>query len=90
MTDQSTTQTTASSNDEKDEAYLDAGEATAREMRDAMLTMMASGAKMSQAYIDMRLSYLKLMRTMAEDPATPFGIMAKNLADISNMMQKKD
>lgn len=63
-------------------------EESKREMMDAMNTMMSSSTNMMQAFIDMRMSYLKLMRKFAEDPATPFGIMAKNMADIQKAMDE--
>jgi hypothetical protein len=60
-----------------------------REMRDAMSTMMGASAKMMQSFIDMRLSYLRVMRTGLEDPATAMDIVTKNLADIAKATGQK-
>ncbi len=58
------------------------------EMRDAMNTMMSSSTKMMQAFIDMRLSYLKVMRTGLDDPAATANMMTENMKDIAKAMNR--
>lgn len=72
----------------KEDAMIDAGEATIREMRDAMVTMMESSTKMMQSFVDMRLSYLKVMRAGLDDPKTALDMMSKNMADVANAVKK--
>lgn len=51
------------------------------EMRSAMYSMMSSSAKTMQAFINMRMNYLKMMQVGLEDPVTTMNIISKNLAD---------
>jgi len=67
---------------------IDAAEETMHEMRDAMNTMMSSSTKMMQAFIDMRLSYLKVMRTGLDDPAATANMMTENMKDIAKAMNR--
>ena len=67
-----------------EDKMIEAAEETMHEMRDAMSTMMSASSKMMQSFIDMRLSYLKVMRTGLEDPATAVEIVTKNLKDMAN------
>jgi hypothetical protein len=79
----------AGANDDAEDKMIEAAEETMHEMRDAMSTMMSASAKMMQAFIDMRLSYLKVMRAGLEDPATAMDIATKNAADIAKALSKK-
>ena len=79
----------ASAAEAAEDKMIDAAEETMREMRDAMTTMMGASSKMMQSFIDMRLSYLKVMRTGLEDPATAMDIATKNATDIAKAMSKK-
>ena len=71
------------------EELIKSAEETMTEMRDAMGTMMSSSAKMMQAFVDMRLSYLKVMRAGLEDPATAMDIAARNAAEVAKSLTKK-
>ena len=62
---------------------------TMKEVQDAMSTMMGSSSKMMQAFIDMRLSYLKVMRAGLDDPATAVEIATKNLKDLASAANVK-
>ena len=66
-----------------EERLIDAGEQTVHEMKDAMATMMDASTKMMQAFIDMRLSYLKVMRAGLEDPQATIDMMTKNARDLA-------
>jgi uncharacterized protein YegP (UPF0339 family) len=79
----------AGATDAAEDQMIEAAEETMHEMRDAMSTMMGASAKMMQSFVDMRLSYLKVMRTGLEDPATAMDIATKNAADIAKAMSKK-
>lgn len=79
----------AGTSDADEDKMLDAAEETMHEMRDAMSTMMGASAKMMQAFVDMRLSYLKVMRAGLEDPTTAMNIATKNATDIAKAMNKK-
>ena len=83
---QSETETSAS--DAAHEKMIDAAEETMHEMRDAMNTMMSSSTKMMQAFIDMRLSYLKVMRAGLDDPAATASMMTENMKDIAKAMNR--
>lgn len=83
----------AKAEEEREKRLIDAGEQTIHEMRDAMATMMDASTKMMKAFIDMRLSYLKVMRAGLEDPQAAVNMMAKNmtdLADASKNLSRKD
>jgi len=67
---------------------IDAAEETMHEMRDAMNTMMGASTKMMQSFIDMRLSYLKVMRAGLEDPAATATMMTENMKDIAKAMNR--
>ena len=69
--------------DAKDDKLIDAGEQTVHEMKDAMAVMMDASTKMMQAFIDMRLSYLKVMRAGLEDPEATVDMMVKNARDLA-------
>ena len=79
----------AGATDTAEDQMIEAAEETMHEMRDAMSTMMGASAKMMQSFIDMRLSYLKVMRTGLEDPATAMDIATRNATDIAKAMSKK-
>ena len=81
-------ETGTSASDDAEDKMIDAAQLTMHEMRDAMNTMMSSSTKMMQAFIDMRLSYLKVMRAGMDDPAATASIMTKNLKDIANAMNR--
>jgi len=66
-----------------EERLIDAGEQTVHEMKDAMATMMEASTKMMQAFIDMRLSYLKVMRAGLEDPQATIDMMTRNARDLA-------
>ncbi len=74
--------------DAAQDKLIDAAEETMHEMRDAMNTMMSSSTKMMQAFIDMRLSYLKVMRTGLDDPAATANMMTENMKDIAKAMNR--
>ena len=74
---------------EAEERLLEAGEQTLLEMQDAMATMMSASTKMMQSFVDMRMSYLKVMRMGLEDPQTSFDIASKNMQDIAKAMKKR-
>jgi hypothetical protein len=50
--------------------------------------MMSSSTKMMQAFIDMRLSYLKVMRAGMDDPAATASMMTENMKDIAKAMNR--
>ncbi len=74
--------------DAAQDKLIDAAEETMHEMRDAMNTMMSSSTKMMQAFIDMRLSYLKVMRTGLDDPAATANMMTENMKDIAKALNR--
>ncbi len=74
--------------DAAQDKLIDAAEETMHEMRDAMNTMMSSSTKMMQAFIDMRLSYLKVMRAGMDDPAATASMMTENMKDIAKAMNR--
>jgi hypothetical protein len=80
--------TETSASDAVHEKMIDAAEETMHEMRDAMSTMMSSSSKMMQAFIDMRLSYLKVMRAGMDDPAATASMMTENMKDIAKAMSR--
>lgn len=86
----SKTEDMKASSDTAEDAYLKEGEKTIHEMRDAMVTMMESSTKMMQSFVDMRLSYLKVMRAGLDDPKTAFEIMSKNMQDVADAMKKDE
>ena len=91
MTDKKTKPQPEAETDVSDAAQdklIDAAEETMHEMRDAMNTMMSSSTKMMQAFIDMRLSYLKVMRAGLEDPAATANMMTENMKDIAKAMNR--
>jgi len=67
----------------KENKMVEAGAQTVHEMRDAMTAMVDASTKMMQAFIDMRLSYLKVMRAGLDDPDTAVDIMVKNTKDLA-------
>ena len=73
----------------KEDEMIDAAGETMHEMRDAMTTMMGASSKMMQAFIDMRLSYLKVMRAGLEDPQTASQILTKNFNDVAKALGEK-
>ena len=79
---------------EKEDKMVNAGAQTVHEMRDAMTSMVDASTKMMQAFIDMRLSYLKVMRAGLDDPDTAVDIMVKNTKDLAkaakNLGRKDD
>ncbi len=72
------------------EKMIEAADETMHEMRDAMNTMMSSSTKMMQAFIDMRLSYLKVMRAGMDDPAATASMMTENMKDIAKAMNRSN
>jgi hypothetical protein len=76
--------------DAAQDKLIDAAEETMHEMRDAMNTMMSSSTKMMQAFIDMRLSYLKVMRAGLDDPAATANMMTENMKDIAKAMNRSN
>ncbi len=77
-----------SASDAAHEKMIDAAEETMHEMRDAMNTMMSASTKMMQSFIDMRLSYLKVMRAGLEDPVATANMMSENMKDIAKAMNR--
>lgn len=73
---------------EAEDRLLEAGEQTMLEMQDAMATMMSASTKMMQSFVDMRMSYLKVMRMGLEDPQTSFDMASKNMQDLAKAMKK--
>ena len=73
---------------EKEDKLLEASEHSLLEMQDAMTSMMSASTKMMQSFVDMRVSYLKLMSKGLEDPKTSFDIMSKNIQDMANALHK--
>jgi len=73
---------------DSEERLISAGEQTVHEMRDAMATMMESSTRMMQAFVDMRLSYLKVLRAGLEDPQATAEMMSNNMRDMANAMKK--
>lgn len=84
----------SSASEKAEEKFIEASEMTMHEMRDAMATMMDASTKMMQAFIDMRLSYLKVMRAGLEDPQATIDMMVKNARGMAeatkNMGRKED
>ncbi len=70
------------------EKMIDAAEETMHEMRDAMNTMMSASTKMMQSFVDMRLSYLKVMRAGLEDPMATANMMSENMKDMAKAMNR--
>lgn len=81
-------ETATSASDAAQDKMIEAAEETMHEMRDAMNTMMGASAKMMQSFIDMRLSYLKVMRAGLEDPAATATMMTENMKDIAKAMNR--
>lgn len=81
-------ETATSASDAAQDKMIEAAEETMHEMRDAMNTMMGASAKMMQSFIDMRLSYLKVMRAGLEDPAATATMMTENMKDIAKAMSQ--
>lgn len=81
-------ETATSASDAAQDKMIDAAEETMHEMRDAMNTMMGASTKMMQSFIDMRLSYLKVMRAGLEDPAATATMMTENMKDIAKAMNR--
>ena len=79
-----------SASDAAHDKLIDTAEETMHEMRDAMNTMMSSSTKMMQAFIDMRLSYLKVMRAGMDDPAATASMMTENMKDIAKAMNRSN
>ncbi len=73
----------------KEDDMIDAAGETMHEMRDAMTTMMGASSKMMQAFIDMRLSYLKVMRAGLDDPETAAKILTENIKDVAKTLGPK-
>ncbi len=71
-----------------EDRLLEAGEQTLLEMQDAMSTMMSASTKMMQSFVDMRMSYLKVMRMGLEDPQASFDVASKNMQDVAKAMKK--
>ena len=80
--------TKTGASDDSHDKLIDAAEETMHEMRDAMNTMMNSSTKMMQAFIDMRLSYLKVMRAGLDDPVATANMMSENMKDIAKAMNR--
>ncbi|MFQ5566643.1 MAG: hypothetical protein ACE5EU_09800 [Paracoccaceae bacterium] len=74
--------------DDAHEKMIEAAEETMHEMRDAMNAMMSASTKMMQSFIDMRLSYLKVMRAGLEDPMATAEMMSENLKDIAKAVNR--
>ena len=74
---------------EAETKLLETGEQTLLEMQDAMSTMMGASTKMMQSFVDMRMSYLKVMRMGLEDPQTSFDVASKNMRDLAKAMKNK-
>ena len=70
------------------EKMLDTAEETMHEMRDAMNTMMGASTKMMQSFVDMRLSYLKVMRAGLEDPMATANMMSDNFKDVATALNQ--
>ncbi len=70
------------------EKMIDTAEETMHEMRDAMNTMMSASTKMMQSFVDMRLSYLKVMRAGLEDPMATASMMSENMKDMAKAMNR--
>ena len=83
-----------SASDAAHEKMIEAAEETMHEMRDAMNTMMSASTRMMQSFVDMRLSYLKVMRAGLEDPMATATMMSENMKDVAKAMnqdnRKKD
>ena len=67
---------------------LDHAAETAHEMRDAMSTMMEASTKMMQAFVDLRLSYLKMIRSGLDHPQAAFEMMAKNAREMADAVKR--
>ncbi|HSF94121.1 MAG TPA: hypothetical protein VLA52_03775 [Thermohalobaculum sp.] len=74
--------------EEAEDRLIEQGELTVHEMKDAMATMMEASTQMMQAFIDMRLSYLKVMRAGLEDPQATIDMMTKNARDLAASVKK--
>lgn len=79
----------ATTSDEAAEDQL-IGEAAERmhEMQGSMYEMMGACTKFMQAFIDMRLGYLKVMRAGLEDPSAAVSIMTKNMEDAAKAVRE--
>ena len=78
----------AGGSDAAHEKMIDTAEETMHEMRDAMNTMMSASTKMMQSFVDMRLSYLKVMRAGLEDPVATANMMSENFKDVAKAMNQ--
>ena len=95
MSDQGQGNTGASANgkqkeDPKEAEMLAKAESSMNEMKGAMGDMMHAYGKFMQAFIDMRLGYLKAMRTGIEDPTTAISIMTKNFEDTAKALREAE
>lgn len=80
----------AGKQDQKDEDKLiDTIEENMLEMRSAMFSMMSSAAKTMQAFVDMRMNYLKVMREGLDDPVTMMNVVSKNLSDTASALKEE-
>ena len=71
-----------------DPSPIDKAAETGEEMLDVMQGMMGASTKMMQSFIDMRLNYLKVMRTMTEDPMNAMKAMNKSLQEMADRAKK--
>ena len=76
-------QATAADQQRKEDELFATIDQTAEEMRDVMATMMDASTKMMKAFIDMRLSYLKMMRAGLEDPQVSIDAMVKSTSELA-------
>lgn len=93
MAEKGTKKNENSGSEESEERLIETSQLTLHEMQDAMATMMEASTKMMQAFIDMRLSYLKVMRAGLEDPQATIDMMVRNardLAKVSKDMSRKE
>ncbi|MDH3668835.1 MAG: hypothetical protein OEN23_18080 [Paracoccaceae bacterium] len=76
--------------EQKDEnKMIDAIEENMLEMRSAMYSMMSSCTKTMQAFVDMRMNYLKVMREGLDDPVTMMNIVSKNMSDTASALKEE-
>jgi len=77
------------SREDVENQMIERAEQTAHEMQDSMRTMMEAGMKLMTAFIDMRLSYLKMLRSGLDDPLATFEMMSSNMRDVAGAMKRE-
>ena len=72
----------------REDDLIKQAEEMAHEASDAMITMMGASMNMMQSFVDMRLSYLKVMRAGLEDPKAMVEMASENLKTMATALNK--